>query len=214
MLKILNQWKIYIELVHYKVFIKKKLDRLLPIVEKIKKRYDILKSEEMEYLGKINAETKNVKGYDIYLKGVKQIKSKFNFPFKKVNGYIAYLDKTKSLKIIGVKDIGIIQKIKNRELYGIDEKVGTYKNKPLYLIIYPNVMSLKVKGENVFYDAMSFYNYSDTVTKINLTSLGKSINNLGEFIQKNFMLVLIIIIALILFLTPQGKEILNGMITK
>jgi hypothetical protein len=92
------------------------------------------------------------------------------------------------------------------------DKIGTYNHKPLFLIIFPFPISLKPKGEELMYDAESFYSYENMATKGNLLKNVSEMGGLGDFLKKYWIIIVVVIIAIILFTTPQGQEILGQLI--
>ncbi len=230
---ILQQWKLLFQWVHYKIFIQKKFNNLIKEVKIKEKEIDkitkssekILKEKIEDYnnIGKLSKEfiatLKHInnprKSLKVYLISKEHNKdNKFKRFFRKLfkfDGYIFYMNKAEDWKIYKVKNLNFLHQLKRRELYNLHLKEGTYNGKPCYVVKYPLCISLNVDGEQLYYDAESYNNYVNTATKINLTNLNKSMN-IGEFLKKNFIIILIIIAVSIFLLTPQGQEILSDLL--
>jgi len=74
-------------------------------------------------------------------------------------------------------------------------------------IVTDNKTVTFIKGYDLCYNAESYYTYLDYATQKNLQA--KDTIDIGEWIKKHWLLILIGIIILgLLFLTPQGKELL------
>ena len=139
------------------------------------------------------------------------IKKLLNKLFKN-EGYILYINKANELKFYSVRNFKYIYNI-DTESYGLNKVIGTYNGKPIFLVKYPYAISLDLGLNNLAYDSPTFYNYVNKVTKQNLTNFGSSVG-LGEWIKKNFLLIIIGIALILLFTTPQGKQFLAGILPK
>jgi hypothetical protein len=137
--------------------------------------------------------------------------TKFRDRIFKFSGYIAYIDKAENLQIMRVNNFKDFYELNDSEKYGLNKKIGTYKGKPIFMLKYPIPISLDITGDKLQYDAISFYNFHNKLTRQNLTNWGQS-GGLGEWLRKNFIIVLIGIALILLFFTPQGKEILSNII--
>ena len=129
----------------------------------------------------------------------------------KHDGYILYINKADELKIFKVNNFKTIYDLNSIESYGLNKCIGSYNGKPIFMVKYPYAMSLDIGKNTLSYDAPTFYNYVNKVTKANLTNWGSSLG-LGDFIKKNFLIIIIAIIAIILLTTPQGKEFISNII--
>jgi len=132
--------------------------------------------------------------------------------FKRFDGYMLYFNKAKNLEIHKVKNLSILWKKGKKEMYNVHNRIGFYKNKPAFLSVYPYAMTLEPNGDELFYDAESYYNYVNIATKANLTKMGKSDFNLLEMIRANLILIILIIFIFFIIFTPAGKEFIAGII--
>ena len=117
-----------------------------------------------------------------------------------------------SFKLVKLRNMRYFQNMKKREFYAIHKKIGTYNHKPLFIAIYPYPITLEVTGSRLFWDSESLYNYVNVATKGNLTQMGDKFNMM-EFIQKNFIVILIIVGLVIFLSTPDGQRILQELIS-
>lgn len=131
----------------------------------------------------------------------------------KFDGYIAYINQADDFKIFKVVNFKGFYDILDRESYALNKKIATYNGKPLMLVKSPVPISLEVDGSKLIYDAPFFYNYVNKITKTNLTNWGND-GSFMDFIRKNIILIIIGIALILLFTTPQGKEILAGIMPK
>lgn len=233
-LNVLHQWKELFRYIHYKLFIEKvivKLNKRIRFLEK--KNKDLIKKYKNEmsirktYIGKFKCEKEPEKSLKLYLEH-KTVKQKFfdrirNFLHHKLKlnflgygGYIFYLDKGNNFHIYKIKDLKFLWRKKSQELYNIDEKVGHYKGKPVFLIKYPYAITLNFNedndGKDLYYDTESYYNLVDMAIKGRLTQLPKDSFDLITFIKNNLILLIILgIVAFVLF-TDEGKQMLKDTI--
>lgn len=140
-----------------------------------------------------------------------KIKSKIPF-FKATDGYIFYLTKGNDIKIYEVQNLKYLYK-NNKEAYALHNKIGTYRNKPAFIIKYPYPITLDINlneetnTENkLFWDAKAFYNYETMVTKANITNFGND-GSVFDFLKKNWIIVVIVLVLIFIVATPQGKEL-------
>ena len=129
----------------------------------------------------------------------------------KFDGYILYINKANELKLFKVKNFKQIYNLNDLETYGLNDAIGTFNGKPIFMVKYPNPITLDIKGTSLSYDAMIFYNMVNKVTKQNLTNWGSNLG-LGDFIKKYFIYIIIAIGLILLFTTPQGQEFLSKII--
>lgn len=217
-MKIIEQWKRYTQWIHYNIVLKKKFKNLEKEIKEKENKVKELTGDKRAYIGAIRNLKNPEKSLKLYLYSKQIMKKNFlhNLIEKifKFDGYIFHYNKGNDLNIYKVKNLGFLKNIKNKELYNLHEKEGTFKGKPFYVVKYPYAISLNVKesGE-LFYDTEAYYNYVNRATKINLTNLGEKFN-LAQFVKQNFMLILIAIGLVLLFTTPEGKEFLQGILPK
>lgn len=142
---------------------------------------------------------------------------KFTNRVFRFDGYIAYINVAKELKIFKVDNFQGFYNVANNAAAVINKSIATYNGRPIMLIKWPFPITLDVQpadGVNpalLVYDMHYFYNYVNKVTKTNLTNWGSNLD-LGGFIKKYWLIIIIFIGLGLLFFTPQGKEILAQLI--
>ncbi len=217
-----QQWKTFVETINYNILLKKKFKKLFKTIEKSEKKLELgekllKKTEEKTgyYLGVIKHLKNPYKTLKLYLES-KQIMKKnifdyFNLLFFKFDGYILYCNKAENFKIFKVKNLKNLYIANNKkEAYNIHEKVGTFKGKPMLFIKYPFAISLNVKDEGkLYYDTESYYNYVNIATKGNMTNI-KDNFDFTQFIKTNLILIIVIGVLAYMFLTPEGKALLQS----
>lgn len=150
--------------------------------------------------------------------------SKMN-PFKKRNfdGHLLYEYAEGRYKLIDVTGFKDIEKI-NKKAYILNRIMGTLNNKPFFMIKNNIPISVNAgtksslpeleNGIDLCYDSGGFYTYLDYATAKNLQAKGGEQLSFFEFLQKNWIIILIILVILIgamlfLFFTPQGLVMLD-----
>jgi hypothetical protein len=224
-MNILSQWKVYFQLLHYNIFVKKKIRELNTKGKLLTARYSLknkkLNKELEKYEKQQREHIANLWHFknpnldkEIHLYGhcIKEtpIQRLWNKLFK-IDGYLLYGNKAKDFKIVKLRNMRYFKEMKGREFYNLHKKIGTYRNKPLFICIYPIPITLETKGDKLFYDAESFYNYVNIATKGNLTRIGEQVT-IMDFLKKNFVLVIFVLIVIILLVTPEGQQILNDLL--
>lgn len=235
-MNILQQWKLYFQWLHYKVMIKKKYEKVKKDAEKLQKEtiliqqeYDRFMQQKKTFLATIKHITDPAKSKNVYLVG-KDItigKNKISILwqnikgiFQKFDGYFLRRGKGGSWKINGIKNLKNFLKLKKlKESYNLHKKEGSFKNKPMYMIAYDIPVSVniikEIKGrENaLYYNAESYYNYEDKITKKDITGLGATATGVVDWIKNNWMVLIFVgLLLFFLFFTPEGQEILNQLL--
>ena len=207
--------------VKYKLSLKKDIDKYnkaIARLEEIKSQLNLKSQELREYNAFKIAEISDLSDanktliINLIAKEIKPgfFKRFFNNVFK-FDGYVLYLNKANEMKIHKVKNFRTIYNLNDCESYGLKDKIGTFNGKPIFMVKYPYAMSLDIGENSLKYDSPTFYNYVNKVTKQNLTNMGSNLG-LGDWIKKNFLLIIIAIALILLFTTPQGKEFLSHII--
>ncbi len=210
-----------IDKIRYKLSLKKEIEKYNKVIdqlEKDSKEIDLNIYKLNEYNNSKIAILENLndpeKSLNLNLVS-KEIKPNIiNKIFKNIfkhDGYILYINKANELKIFKVNNFKTIYDFNSIESYGINNCVGNYQGKPIFMVKYPYAISLDIGKNTLSYDAPTFYNYVNKVTKQNLTNWNSPLG-IGDFIKKNFLIIVIAIIAIILLTTPQGKEFLSNII--
>lgn len=223
MKNLIYQWKNYFNWIHYKLFLKKKIEKLeketknqtlkLSTLLKIKNKIKDLEEETISYIDNSNNPDKSLKlnliSKEIYKMNIFR---KIWYWIFKFDGFIFYLNKADDIKIYKVRNLGYLYK-KSKELYNIHKKAGTHKGKPAFIVKYPYTISLTPIGKFLYYDAEAYNNYVNVATKGNLTNIGNKFD-FGSFLKSNFVYIIIGIALIFLFVTPEGKEFLQGLINQ
>lgn len=172
------------------------------------------KKENTKELGKINDTC-------IIFKESKPIK----LPSLHFDGYIIYEKQPNSnqyelLKVGNLKDV---YKVKEKA-YLLHDYIGTLNKKPLLFIknniplsckftAKSNIKNDKDKpyknGIDLCYDAKLFYTLLNYVNISNLSAKNDAMDNIFDFLSKNFLFIAILIIAILLLLTPIGQKLLS-----
>lgn len=125
-------------------------------------------------------------------------------------GFIFYLDRGIELKIFVVDNFFDAFPIHSQqEEFILKSKMGIYKKKPFFLVKdgIPISLDLETNKNELVYDSESFYNIMEYAITSKLTK--EKSGNIIEWLKKNKIIIIVIIIAGLLFFTPQGKEFLN-----
>lgn len=222
---IINQWIQYIRVIHFSIFIKKKYKKYISDTDKLinkfikekeetEKKIQDLENAKLKKVAKLtNIKTKEIK--NIYLSG-KEMKinwfKKIWFKLFKFDGWLLTGDKANNFKFVKMKNLKLVYDMKKKESYAIHEKIGTFKNKPLFICKYPFPITLQVNDDGtLFYDAVAFHTYKNYTTRQNLLSAEEKLT-LKSLIKTYFPVVIIAIVILILIFTPEGQDVIQQVI--
>lgn len=156
---------------------------------------------------------------------------KLNLPSFGFDGYILYENITNSgdLKLIQIANFKeIYRKMKGKSFY-LWKKTGTINGKPYFLVKGNIAISGQIKatselinqdmkdgikyyedGVDMVYSPEVFDTMLDYVSFANL-KVKKGVGNIGEFIRENWLFILVaIIIVVIIFATPQGRQFIQN----
>ena len=150
-----------------------------------------------------------------------------------VQGYIFYLDKNYNLALYDIKkgfdNIFKVVRDKYGEAYNLHKYMGIWNNKRFFMVKFTHAISLELYQEKyatdgtestgeqtevaLAYDSVAYYNLLEHQIKRNIT-MGEQpkANDIITLISQYWYYVVVIIIFGYLFLTPQGKEILTGIV--
>lgn len=229
-MKIINQWKYHFNTLHYSLFLKqsnKVLNDMIKEREKnITKKVNKIKNLnkiKVEKLSEIKSITKEDDIKTIMLVGKKLKETPFQKVIKfffKFDGYIFYGNTASDWKIIKVKDLSKILNLKKKkETYGLVDKIGSHKGKPIYMIKYPYTLSLHISDTDDqieyydYYDPKEFYAYVNHATKLNILNITDS-GNMMAFFKKNILLIIVVILVIIFLSTPQGQQFLQDILSQ
>lgn len=151
----------------------------------------------------------------------------------KPSGHIMYFNKNMDMTLYDVmpEHVDNLFKIKQKEggeAYMLDEYFGSWKGKKLFLTKFPWAISLRLLQEKydmesdgtdnsekepaLAYDAKAYYNLLEHTIKRNITKGESGGFDLIKTLQDYWIYIIIVGLGCFLFLTPQGKTMVQQIV--